>query len=293
MSNIKLETKTYDVILLGTGLVQSIVASACARAGKTVLHIDRNEFYGGRNATFNLGEFQKWLQSENDVEGSTHDPEHAESNLAAWKEIAEDIDDKYVYLPISERCQDFECFDQKSELQKDDFNEEKRDECDSNSPSEEKSPRTDNKPNAIPNNQTIIEQKEDSITDQTSSGNQETVTSNSSSTSQQGASLNTESSNSPSSPQVGIPSNTEPTTSLPEATTSHPEATTSQPEATTSQPEATTSQPEATTSQPEATASQPEATTSQPEATASQPEATTSQPGILSVSQLFDKLLDS
>eukprot|EP01083_Nonionella_stella_P121739 365886_1 len=150
MSNIKLETKTYDVILLGTGLVQSIVASACARAGKTVLHIDRNEFYGGRNATFNLGEFQKWLQSENDVEGSTHDPEHAESNLAAWKEIAEDIDDKYVYLPISERCQDFECFDQKSELQKDDFNEEKRDECDSNSPSEEKSPHNQRRP---PHNQ--------------------------------------------------------------------------------------------------------------------------------------------
>ena len=36
----------YDVILYGTGLVESILACAAARAGKSVLHLDKNGFYG-------------------------------------------------------------------------------------------------------------------------------------------------------------------------------------------------------------------------------------------------------
>ena len=35
----------YDVIICGTGLVQSILASALARAGKSVLHCDGNDYY--------------------------------------------------------------------------------------------------------------------------------------------------------------------------------------------------------------------------------------------------------
>jgi len=36
----------YDIILYGTGLVESILACAAARAGKSVLHLDKNGFYG-------------------------------------------------------------------------------------------------------------------------------------------------------------------------------------------------------------------------------------------------------
>lgn len=36
----------YDVVVCGTGLVQSILASALARAGRTVLHVDAADFYG-------------------------------------------------------------------------------------------------------------------------------------------------------------------------------------------------------------------------------------------------------
>ena len=36
----------FDAIILGTGLVESILASALARARKKVLHLDRNEYYG-------------------------------------------------------------------------------------------------------------------------------------------------------------------------------------------------------------------------------------------------------
>ena len=40
----------YDIVLLGTGLVQSMVSCVASKHGKTVLHLDRNNFYG--EATF-------------------------------------------------------------------------------------------------------------------------------------------------------------------------------------------------------------------------------------------------
>jgi RAB protein geranylgeranyltransferase component A len=51
----------YDVVLCGTGLVQSILASALARAGKSVLHCDGNDYYGEYDAVlpFNFD----WKQS--------------------------------------------------------------------------------------------------------------------------------------------------------------------------------------------------------------------------------------
>ena len=43
--------KEYDVIIVGTGLTESILAAALSRIGKTVLHIDRFYF---KNKRFNV-----------------------------------------------------------------------------------------------------------------------------------------------------------------------------------------------------------------------------------------------
>ena len=51
----------FDVVVVGTGLTESLVAAAAARAGKTVLHLDANPFYGARNATLSLDALSKWL----------------------------------------------------------------------------------------------------------------------------------------------------------------------------------------------------------------------------------------
>ncbi|XP_075235250.1 rab escort protein [Lycorma delicatula] len=51
----------YDVIVIGTGMVESIVAAAASRVGKKVLHMDGNEYYGGMWAAFNFDGLQKWL----------------------------------------------------------------------------------------------------------------------------------------------------------------------------------------------------------------------------------------
>lgn len=51
----------FDVIVVGTGLTESIIAAACSRIGKTVLHIDNNSYYGSEWASFSFDQFQAWL----------------------------------------------------------------------------------------------------------------------------------------------------------------------------------------------------------------------------------------
>ena len=55
----------FDVVVVGTGLVESVFAAACARAGKKILHLDHNQHYGARNATYNLKDMHSLLASAN------------------------------------------------------------------------------------------------------------------------------------------------------------------------------------------------------------------------------------
>lgn len=52
----------YDVIVVGTGMTESVVAAAASRVGKKVLHLDSNEYYGGLWASFNFDGLQKWME---------------------------------------------------------------------------------------------------------------------------------------------------------------------------------------------------------------------------------------
>ncbi|KAJ9600791.1 hypothetical protein L9F63_001071, partial [Diploptera punctata] len=52
----------YDVIVVGTGMTESIIAAAASRIGKKVLHLDSNEYYGGLWASFNFEGLQKWME---------------------------------------------------------------------------------------------------------------------------------------------------------------------------------------------------------------------------------------
>jgi RAB protein geranylgeranyltransferase component A len=55
----------YDVILCGTGLVQSMLASALTRAGKSVLHCDGNDYYGEYDAV--VSRSFDWTQSQEET----------------------------------------------------------------------------------------------------------------------------------------------------------------------------------------------------------------------------------
>ncbi|KAK1999799.1 rab protein geranylgeranyltransferase component A [Colletotrichum falcatum] len=64
-----LAEQTWDVILHGTGLQQSLLALALSRSGKQILHLDPNEYYGGPEAAFGLQEIEEWAAAHADADG--------------------------------------------------------------------------------------------------------------------------------------------------------------------------------------------------------------------------------
>ncbi|KAJ1968996.1 hypothetical protein IWQ62_000906 [Dispira parvispora] len=63
-----LEETVYDYIVLGTGLTNALLASALARAGQCVLHLDTNDYYGEDWASFQLNALLQWCHHQ------THTP---------------------------------------------------------------------------------------------------------------------------------------------------------------------------------------------------------------------------
>ena len=62
----------YEVVVVGTGLVECIVAGAAARVSKKVVHLDPNDFYGEDWASFQLQDLVKYVRSSQAVaDGAT------------------------------------------------------------------------------------------------------------------------------------------------------------------------------------------------------------------------------
>ncbi|KAJ5734919.1 uncharacterized protein N7483_000044 [Penicillium malachiteum] len=62
---------SWDVVIAGTGLAQSLLALCLSRSGKNVLHLDQNPYYGGTEAAFSLDEAQEWVNSVNQHPGQS------------------------------------------------------------------------------------------------------------------------------------------------------------------------------------------------------------------------------
>lgn len=54
---------SVDCIILGTGLTNSILAAACSRIGKSVLHVDKNNYYGDEWASFTFQQTIDWIKA--------------------------------------------------------------------------------------------------------------------------------------------------------------------------------------------------------------------------------------
>ncbi len=54
-----------DVLIAGSGLVESILAAALAWQGTSVFHVDANPHYGDMNATLNIEQLKTWVQNVN------------------------------------------------------------------------------------------------------------------------------------------------------------------------------------------------------------------------------------
>jgi Rab GDP dissociation inhibitor len=57
----------YDVIILGTGLTECILSGLLSVNGKKVLHIDRNDYYGGECASLTLDQAWKHFKLEGEA----------------------------------------------------------------------------------------------------------------------------------------------------------------------------------------------------------------------------------
>ncbi|KAF4365494.1 hypothetical protein G4B88_025673 [Cannabis sativa] len=59
-----IEPNTFDLILIGTGLPQSIIAAAASSAGKTVLHLDPNPYYGSHFTSLSISDLTSILKPQ-------------------------------------------------------------------------------------------------------------------------------------------------------------------------------------------------------------------------------------
>ncbi|KAI3627157.1 hypothetical protein CBS14141_001158 [Malassezia furfur] len=53
----------HDVLLLGTGVPEAVLSAALSRAGKRVVHLDANEYYGSDWASLTLKELLAWAHA--------------------------------------------------------------------------------------------------------------------------------------------------------------------------------------------------------------------------------------
>lgn len=55
-----IQPESFDLIVIGTGLEESLIAASAARSGKTVLHLDQADSYGSAWSSLNTDEFLVW-----------------------------------------------------------------------------------------------------------------------------------------------------------------------------------------------------------------------------------------
>ena len=62
----------FDIVVIGTGLTQSIAAAALSKAGFRVAHIDEKAYYGGDEATLSMHEFIRQFPSSPPLPEARH-----------------------------------------------------------------------------------------------------------------------------------------------------------------------------------------------------------------------------
>lgn len=68
----ELSDQIFDLLIIGTGTTESIIASALAKAGKKVLHTDAADYYGGDYSSFNLKSLVEFCESNSSFIDDNH-----------------------------------------------------------------------------------------------------------------------------------------------------------------------------------------------------------------------------
>ncbi|XP_053768596.1 rab proteins geranylgeranyltransferase component A 2 [Desmodus rotundus] len=94
----------FDVVVIGTGLPESILAAACSRSGQRVLHLDARSYYGGNWASFTFSGLLSWLkecQQSSDVR---------DRSAAAWQDLIRETERAISLCRRDETIQHTEVF---------------------------------------------------------------------------------------------------------------------------------------------------------------------------------------
>lgn len=94
----------FDVVIIGTGLPESILAAACSRSGQRVLHIDSRSYYGGNWASFTFSGLVSWLkeyQQNSDI---------GDKSTATWQDLIHETEEAITLHRKDETIQHTEVF---------------------------------------------------------------------------------------------------------------------------------------------------------------------------------------
>ncbi|XP_059208425.1 rab proteins geranylgeranyltransferase component A 1 [Centropristis striata] len=83
----------FDVVILGTGLAESVVAAAFSRVGQRVLHLDRRSYYAANWASFTFNALLTWIQEHHEES----QPEEAQD----WSSLLEE-GEELIHLSSSD-----------------------------------------------------------------------------------------------------------------------------------------------------------------------------------------------
>lgn len=94
----------FDVVIIGTGLPESILAAACSRSGQRVLHVDARSYYGGNWASFTFSGLLSWLKEWE------QDREAGDSSPAAWQNLVHGTEEAIALRSKDDTIQHVEVF---------------------------------------------------------------------------------------------------------------------------------------------------------------------------------------
>ncbi|CAI9776354.1 unnamed protein product [Fraxinus pennsylvanica] len=88
-----IEPSNFDLIIIGTGLSESILVDASSAADKTIIQLDPNSLYGSHYASLPLQDFVSFLQSQQLQSQSSSNPQVPQT----------DDTENYVCVPLIAR----------------------------------------------------------------------------------------------------------------------------------------------------------------------------------------------
>lgn len=79
-----IEPTAFDLIVIGTGLPESVISAAASASGKSVLHLDPNPFYGSHFSSLSIADLTHFLNSHSTSSSVCHDPLYSDVEISNY-----------------------------------------------------------------------------------------------------------------------------------------------------------------------------------------------------------------